>query len=303
MSHGDCDMSLATFCQGLVVFAVSTAAAQSSACPLDDPTVGKDVESFCIWMTIHNLQNPTTSSVRPIDENPVDAFGPDSLKSPARLFGFFQQRLRTMIVLNSRRMNNVSHHQPQRVDQQMTLEASDFLAGVEARVFSVSGGFRGLAVKNCSGWYFGTPRQQPQGAMERVVHSVPGPVPFPTLEIGVNRLPRRKVVRQHPPGTSRAFQVEDRIQHLAEILRSWPPARLGRREEWRQSNPLFIDKTCRIVFSKHFLNKKYIVSLNRYFYEPLASSQSQTRVSSRILRDTNQEVTLSNTLLERDCRS
>jgi len=48
------------------------------------------------------------------------------------------------------------------------------------------------------------------------VNSFPGAVLAPSPEVSVNRLVRRKVLRQHTPSTSAAVHVEDGVNHMAQ---------------------------------------------------------------------------------------
>ena len=67
----------------------------------------------------------------------------------------------------------------------------------------------------------------PQGGVE----FLPGAVESPVAELAVHRLPRRKVVGEHPPGAARSQVVEDGIDHLAEFAGRGPSA-LGRAGFW-----------------------------------------------------------------------
>ena len=63
----------------------------------------------------------------------------------------------------------------------------------------------------------------------------------------VDRRPRRKVLRQHPPAAGGAGQISDRIQNLAQIRPGRPPA-LGRaRQERLNPRPLLVGQIRRVA--------------------------------------------------------
>jgi hypothetical protein len=71
-----------------------------------------------------------------------------------------------------------------------------------------------------------------------VVDLLPGPVISPLLEVHVDRRVRGKVVREHPPSAAAAQDVEDGVDHQAEVCRTRPAPRLGCWEQ-RGNNPPF----------------------------------------------------------------
>src|ERR1700722_10498536 len=63
----------------------------------------------------------------------------------------------------------------------------------------------------------------------------------------VDRRPRRKVLRQHPPAAARAGQISDRVQNLVQIRPGRPPA-LGRaRQERLNPRPLLVGQIRRVA--------------------------------------------------------
>lgn len=65
-------------------------------------------------------------------------------------------------------------------------------------------------------------------------------VVLPLGEIPVDRLPRRKIPRQHPPLTTTLSEVQDGIKNLAGRSRTRPPAWLGSGNERGSSLPLSV---------------------------------------------------------------
>ena len=77
------------------------------------------------------------------------------------------------------------------------------------------------------------------GAEQHQTHKAPEPP--------IHRLPGRKVLRQHPPPTSRARHVADRVQHLAQVnLRLAAPFR-RRRQQRGNLRPFLIRQIGRIT--------------------------------------------------------
>ena len=50
---------------------------------------------------------------------------------------------------------------------------------------------------------------------QRVMDPGPNPFAFPAPQVVIDRLPRREVVRQKPPRTACAQQIQDRLNDLA----------------------------------------------------------------------------------------
>lgn len=63
---------------------------------------------------------------------------------------------------------------------------------------------------------------------------------FPSAEEVVDRLPRRKVVRQHAPGTAGPCNVEHGVENIAHVVFSRSASRLGGWNEWFDAFPLGI---------------------------------------------------------------
>src|SRR5229473_3205223 len=95
----------------------------------------------------------------------------------------------------------------------VVLAAGDFLAAIVA-AFAAFGGLDRLAVNRG-----GTGRDLPVVAQsdfdpQSREHLVPDGQIDPGPEIVVDGLPRRKLMRQHAPLTTRAIQIEQRVENL-----------------------------------------------------------------------------------------
>ena len=58
--------------------------------------------------------------------------------------------------------------------------------------------------------------------------------------VEVRRAPRRKIVRQLPPGATCSTQVQDRVNNFAQIDAARAPARFGRRNRRLDQSPLLV---------------------------------------------------------------
>ena len=69
---------------------------------------------------------------------------------------------------------------------------------------------------------------------------LPGAVEPKATVVEVHRAPRRKIVRQLPPGATRSTQVQDRVNNFAQIDAARAPARFGRWYRRRDQSPLLV---------------------------------------------------------------
>src|ERR1043166_6718221 len=96
----------------------------------------------------------------------------------------------------------------------MAFAAADLLAAIGADLFAAAGWLDRLAVDTSDARVgvaaLALADPPAQGGKE----AVPGAVAFPGLEVVVDGLPRREVMRQGTPGTALAGQVEEGVDHL-----------------------------------------------------------------------------------------
>src|ERR1700722_20081426 len=62
----------------------------------------------------------------------------------------------------------------------------------------------------------------------------------------IDRLPRREIIRQHPPSPARAGHVADRVQHLPQIDLDRPPSLRCTRKKGLNPRPFLIGQVARI---------------------------------------------------------
>ena len=84
---------------------------------------------------------------------------------------------------------------------------------------------------------------------KRVVKPIKRPIPAPTREIPVHRLPRRQIPRQHPPRPTRTQQIQNRVHDLTPLMHPRTTTRpCGRRIRQQRLNkrPLPISQISRV---------------------------------------------------------
>lgn len=82
---------------------------------------------------------------------------------------------------------------------------------------------------------------------EGVVDLLPHPGVPPRVEVVADRLPRREVVGQHPPGAPAPRQVEDGVDHLPQRVLPGPPGRaVALREQVADVVPLEVGQVARV---------------------------------------------------------
>src|SRR5271155_1682284 len=62
----------------------------------------------------------------------------------------------------------------------------------------------------------------------------------------IDRLPRREIIRQHPPSPARTGHVADRVQHLPQIDLDRPPSLRCTRKKGLNPRPFLIGQVARI---------------------------------------------------------
>src|SRR5213593_2338506 len=99
----------------------------------------------------------------------------------------------------------------------MTLATLDFLGCVVASIASLIGRAHALAVQNGRrGLRVFAYRRSCHRAQD-LMESGPGSISGPAAKVIINGLPRAKILGEHPPSTTSAHQIEDPIDHLAQV--------------------------------------------------------------------------------------
>lgn len=80
---------------------------------------------------------------------------------------------------------------------------------------------------------------------------LPGAIQPPPAVVIVDGAPGRQIVGQEAPGTAGPGEIQDGVEHLAQIDRAGPTARQGGRQERGDASPLGIGEIGRIGLTSH----------------------------------------------------
>ena len=109
------------------------------------------------------------------------------------------------------------------VDRDVALATHDLLARVVSPCFSFRS-FDRLAVDDAAGWArfasHALSVEHQRDIVDRLKHEPTDKSAKPPID----RLPRREIIRQHPPSPARTGHVADRVQHLPQIDLDRPPS-------------------------------------------------------------------------------
>src|SRR5258706_8132147 len=104
----------------------------------------------------------------------------------------------------------------------MPLATLDFLGGIVASLAGLISRAHTLTTKNGGGGLnVFADRHSCDGAQD-LMESGPSSISGPTAKVIINGLPRAKILGEHPPSTAGADQVEDAIDHLAQVGEGTP---------------------------------------------------------------------------------
>lgn len=134
-NHGDVDQRLAGIGPKLVVLAEPALSAEPSEGALYDPSAGKDDEASSDVRALDDLHvdrpEGSTQPADPGDElSRVSSVRPDLAQPEESVRERGQKELRAIAVLNVSRMNDDRQEEPQRVDEDVPLPTTDFLARI-----------------------------------------------------------------------------------------------------------------------------------------------------------------------------
>ena len=240
-SHCDVDHGLGHIEAGFIVTHEPAPARHPAEGSFHYPAPRQQFEAWLGVGPAHDLQHEVAK--RRLVEQPgavIGAIGEQMLEPRPTLADGVEDRLRTGAV-GDVRCGQVHHQQPSvGVDGDMTLAPDDLFVGVVASCLGVRC-FDGLAVKHAAGR-----AKLAQGSVgeadgksaeggfppnalavehkRHVMNSLEQHAAHEAAEPPIDRLPRTEVRRQHPPSTTAARHVADRVQHLAQIDADLAPA-------------------------------------------------------------------------------
>ena len=239
-SEGDMDHGLGAVDALLIVPHEPTPPGHPSEGALDDPAAWKDFEALRGIGPFDDFDGEVEEGGLVHELGAVvGAIGEQVLEPGPALAHAVEDHLRAGAVRDVGG-GEVDHQQTTvGVDGDMSLTSDDLLASVITSCFRFSS-LDPLAVDDAAGRARLASDPLTVKHQRHVVDGLEQEAPHEPAKPPVDRRPRRKVLRQHPPAAARAGQIPDRVQNLAQIRPGRPPA-LGRaRQERLNPRPLLV---------------------------------------------------------------
>lgn len=243
-----------------VVLAMPSTASVPGVGSLHDPAFFQGDEAFRSLGTHLHLDSP-----------PGTMFGHPLLKMVIAILVVAEDRLqsrqlfrrnqgkqlgRSDAVVDARGGDQHGDEQSQRIDQQMSLPALDFLPAVVASLFPADlGRLRRLTVDARRAGRRFLSRRDAHLASQSVDQPLPRAVVAPLGEVPVRRALGGQIVRQHVPLATAAVDVQNRVDYLTEVdlARTSEAVRSFRRQPRRKQTPLLFRQVRRIRFTRKAL--------------------------------------------------
>ena len=130
VDHRNQDHGLTALCQGFIIFGQSAVLPQPGEGSLYDPALGQHHEMMDRG-TLHDFHEAPKPTACPVHElSRIAAVGKDQFQSSQPGPQLSDEQATAIAILNVRRVNHERYDQTQRVDDDMTLAAKDFLPRV-----------------------------------------------------------------------------------------------------------------------------------------------------------------------------
>ena len=133
------------------------------------------------------------------------------------------------------------------VDRDVALATHDPLARIVSPCFSFWS-FDRLAVDNASGWACFASHALSVEHQRDVVDRLKQEPTDKSAKPPIDRLPRREIIRQHPPSPARTGHVADCVQHLPQIDLDRSPSRRCAGKKGLNPRPFLVGQVARIPF-------------------------------------------------------
>jgi hypothetical protein len=246
-SEGDMDHGVGYIDALLVVADEATPPCHPAEGSFDNPAPGENVEPFGSFDPAHDFDDELQEGGLVHQLCPIiSAVGEEMFDPRPALADRIEDHLSAGAVgdISGRQ---VEHEQPAvGIDGDMAFAAGDLLAGVIA-AFPGCRSFHGLAVDDPGRRARRAPSALAVGHQRDIVDRVEQEPPNEKAKPPVNRLPGRKIARQHLPAAPCPNQIADRVHHLPQIgfTRSASFLRLG--QQRRNHRPLLCGHVGRVA--------------------------------------------------------
>ena len=217
---------------------------------LDNPPLVHHAETALVRRAIDDFQPdplPVAHIPQPIRQlATIATIGPDQAQSTAIVPKHLQHQPRPITVLHGGRRHHHRQNQPQRVHHHMAFATSDLFPGIVTPHSGLIRDLHRLTVDDPGGGIRVLTGRMADELDEHVMYDRPDVQLAPPPKIAIDGLPRREVMRQEPPRTTRRDDIKDGIDNH--------PARMPTRpaKVWRFRNqvlnavPLLVSETAGI---------------------------------------------------------
>lgn len=212
-------------------------------CTLDHPAFGQDNEALVIIGTEDDLELKATMVGHPGQElATIATVDPDEAQFLAGATQLGEQEAGTVPVLD--RSGGDQHRQQQAhgVNQEMPFRTIDLLARIIAPHTSKRGRLDTLAIEATGGRMLVPAGTPPHLGPQRVVDPLPDAILTPVAKVGVDALPFRILLRQHPPLDATHRHVQDAVDNLPHVQAAGSSARFRRRNHFLDNVPLAVSQ-------------------------------------------------------------
>lgn len=182
-----------------------------------------------------DFQGPAVLLANGIDDMSIGAIGPDQFQAtPAVVktaLDAVEQSLADQLaaspVLDSSATHNDHQQKTQRIDRDMAFSPWRLLMNIHTALLASLRGFDALAVEHRCAWLRISSRLLTHLPDEPVIDLRPEALPGPEAKIPIDRLPGRKVDRQHAPLATGSRHIQDGLDDLPHRPLSWSSSLLG----------------------------------------------------------------------------
>jgi hypothetical protein len=145
--------------------------------------------------------------------------GPNQLEAGALFYGQPPQHIGSRCPIVGRcRRNHDGQQQPQCINDDMALHASQFRARIVSAFATDLGPFDCLTVDTSGARTWLTAVRHTHVLPKGIRNSLPSAVIAPLGEVVVNGALGRQIVRQHTPLAARTVEVEDGVEHFTHFV-------------------------------------------------------------------------------------
>ena len=207
----------------LIVATQAAGLDQPAKCPLNDPALGQNLETFSSVTSAHNFQPQLAERAKllnPLDQgSQVAAIGPDNLDSPIHGHEQWDKILGSVAILDRGGCDHNRQNQSQAIHREVTFAPQHLFACVVATLSCLIARLDRLAVndgRSRGDLAFLGPAQP---VAQRVVNKPSGPILGPLSKVAIDRLPGTEISGQQSPRATRADHIENSVDQIATIQR------------------------------------------------------------------------------------